>query len=207
MKRIFYIIISVFMMLSFVGCGDENEVQSEVQNRAADETKNENETISSGKVLIVYYSASGNTKAAANLIASQTNADTFELIPKNPYTPDDLNWTDDNSRVVHEHNNPDTRNIELESIAVPEWESYDTVFIGYPIWWGIAAWPVDGFVKANDFSGKNVIPFCTSSSSGIGESGKLLTDEAGTGNWLEGERFSSAPSESDVKEWLNELGF
>ena len=195
------------MMLSFVGCGDENEVQSEVQNRAADETKNENETISSGKVLVVYYSASGNTKAAANLIASQTNANTFELIPKNPYTPDDLNWTDDNSRVVHEHNNPNTRNIELESIAVPDWESYDTVFIGYPIWWGIAAWPVDGFVKANDFSGKNVIPFCTSSSSGIGESEKLLADEAGTGNWLEGERFSSAPSESDVKEWLNELGF
>lgn len=207
MRKIFYIIISIFMLLSFVGCGDENEVQSEVQNKAADETKNENETISSGKVLVVYYSASGNTKTAANLIASQTNADTFELIPKNPYTSGDLDWTDDNSRVVHEHNNPDTRNIELESIAVPDWESYDTVFIGYPIWWGIAAWPVDGFVKANDFSGKNVIPFCTSSSSGIGESGKLLADEAGTGNWLEGERFSSAPSESDVKEWLNKLGF
>ncbi len=205
MRKIFYIIISVFMVLSFVGCGNESEVKNEVQSKTAD--KIENKTISAGKVLVVYYSASGNTKEAANLIASQTNADTFELIPKNPYTPEDLDWTDDNSRVVHEHNNPDDRNIELESVIVPNWENYDTVFVGYPIWWGIAAWPVDSFVKENDFSRKNVIPFCTSSSSDIGESGQLLADEAGTGNWLEGERFSSSSLESDIQEWLNEIGF
>ena len=84
-----------------------------------------------------------------------------------PYSDDDLNWTDDNSRVVYEHDNPDARDVELVESTVSDWESYDTVFIGYPIWWGIAAWPVDGFIEANDFTGKTVIPFCTSSSSGL----------------------------------------
>ena len=85
------------------------------------------------------------------------------------------------------------------------WDSYDTVFIGYPIWWGIAAWPTDSFVAANDFTGKTVIPFCTSSSSGFGESGQLLAELAGTGEWLEGQRFSSSVDESGVVEWVNGL--
>ena len=76
----------------------------------------------------------------------------------------------------------------------------------YPIWWGIAAWPVDSFIAANDFTGKTVIPFCTSASSGLGESGELLEEVAGTGNWLEGMRFSSAVSESDVRTWLEDMG-
>lgn len=77
---------------------------------------------------------------------------------------------------------------------------------GYPIWWGIAAWPTDSFVKANDFTGKTVIPFCTSSTSGLGESGELLAEEAGTGEWLDGERFSSGASEDEVREWVESLG-
>lgn len=119
---------------------------------------------------------------------------------------DDLNWRDDNSRVVREHNDPGAREIALESTAVSGWENYDTVFIGYPIWWGIAAWPVDGFVKANDFTGKTVIPFCTSSSSGMGESGELLTELAGTGEWQSGQRFSGGVSEAGVREWVAGLG-
>lgn len=159
----------------------------------------------SGKTLVVYYSATGNTDWAANFIAAATNADVFKLEPEDPYTDADLDWTDDNSRVVYEHDNPDARDIELVSAAVPDWESYDTVFIGYPIWWGIAAWPVDSFVKTNDFTGKTVVPFCTSSSSDLGESGELLAELAGTGNWLEGERFSSNVTEETVLEWLEEL--
>ncbi len=159
-----------------------------------------------GKTLVVYYSATGNTEEVANYIAAAANADVFELEPADPYTSDDLNWTDESSRVVYEHDNPDERDVELVSATVPNWESYDTVFIGYPIWWGIAAWPVDGFVEANDFTGKTVIPFCTSSSSGLGESGQLLADMAGTGNWLEGIRFRSGASESDVTAWVNTLG-
>lgn len=144
----------------------------------------------SGKTLVVYYSSTGNTEEAANYIAAAANADVFELEPKNPYTDADLDWTDENSRVVYEHDNPDARDVELAAVTVPDWESYDTVFIGYPIWWGIAAWPVDSFVKANDFTDKTVIPFCTSSSSDLGESGELLAELAGTGDWMEGERFS-----------------
>ncbi len=159
----------------------------------------------SGKTLVVYYSATGNTEEAANAIAAAADADVFELEPAEPYTDADLNWTDDSSRVVHEYENPDERDVELVSASVPEWDSYDTVFIGYPIWWGIAAWPVDGFVEANDFTGKTVIPFCTSSSSGLGESGQLLADMAGTGNWLEGMRFRSGTSESDVSAWVDSV--
>lgn len=95
--------------------------------------------------------------------------------------------------------------MELTSTTVDGWDSYDTVFLGYPIWWGIAAWPVDNFVKANDFTGKTVIPFCTSSSSGLGRSGELLAELAGTGEWQEGRRFSSSAQESAITEWLNSL--
>ena len=96
--------------------------------------------------------------------------------------------------------------MELTTTEVENWDSYDTVFIGYPIWWGIAAWPVDGFVEANDFSGKTVIPFCTSSSSGLGQSGELLAQLAGTGDWQEGQRFRSSASQEDVNEWVDSLG-
>ena len=130
----------------------------------------------------------------------------FELEPVVPYSDDDLDWTNDNSRVVYEHDNVDARAVELVESTVQDWESYDTVYIGYPIWWGIAAWPVDGFIEANDFTGKTVVPFCTSASSGLGESGKLLAEAAGTGNWLEGMRFSSGASESDVQAWIKGLG-
>lgn len=158
-----------------------------------------------GKTLVVYYSATGNTEEAANYIAAATGADTLELVPVEPYTDEDLNYNDDSSRVVYEHDNPDARAVELVESTVSDWESYDTVFIGYPIWWGIAAWPVDGFIAANDFTGKTVIPFCTSASSGLGESGELLAEAAGTGNWLEGIRFSSGVSETDVQTWLEGL--
>ena len=158
-----------------------------------------------GGTLVVYYSATGNTEAVANYIAEYTDGDLFELEPVEPYTDDDLNWTDDNSRVTREHEDESLRDVELVADTVENWDSYDTVFIGYPIWWGIAAWPVDTFVEANDFTGKTVIPFCTSSSSGLGESGELLSEMAGTGEWQEGMRFRSSASEEDVQEWLDSL--
>ena len=179
---------------------------------ASEPSQTENETgiadseSESGKTLVVYYSATGTTENVANYIASVTGADLFELEPVNPYSADDLNWTDDNSRVVYEHDNPDARVVELVSATVDNWDSYDTIFIGYPIWWHIAAWPVDGFVTANDFTGKTVIPFCTSSSSDLGESGELLAEAAGTGNWLAGERFSSGASSESVQAWVEGLG-
>ena len=188
-----------------------SEASSEVSSEAPSSSEvssqvQAGETASGSNVLVVYYSATGNTAQVAQYIADSTGGDLFELEPVDPYTSDDLNWTDDNSRVNQEHEDESLRDVELVADTVDNWEQYDTVFIGYPIWWGIAAWPVDGFVEANDFSGKTVIPFCTSSSSGLGESGQLLADMAGTGDWQEGQRFSSGASQEDVQSWIEELG-
>ena len=159
-----------------------------------------------GKTLVVYYSASGNTERVAKDIAEAAGADLFEIVPTEVYTRDDLDWTNPDSRVSREHDDESLRDVPLTTTEVPDWDSYDTVFIGYPIWWGIAAWPVDTFVKNNDFTGKTVIPFATSSSSGMGQSGSLLADMAGTGDWQEGQRFSSGVSSDDVQSWVNGLG-
>lgn len=189
----------------------ESEVSSEVSSQAPSSSEVSSEasaedTNSGSSVLVVYYSATGNTAQVAQYIADSTGGDLFEIQPVEPYTDDDLNWTDDNSRVSQEHADESLRDVELVADTVDNWDQYDTVFIGYPIWWGIAAWPVDGFVEANDFSGKTVIPFCTSSSSGLGESGQLLADMAGTGDWQEGQRFRSGASQEDVQSWVEELG-
>lgn len=160
---------------------------------------------SGGKTLVVYYSASGNTEEVANYIAKVVNADVFELEPVKEYSDADLDWTDETSRVNDEHNDESKRDIELKATSVTNWSEYDNIFIGYPIWWGIAAWPVDNFVKGNDFTGKKVIPFCTSASSGLGQSGELLADMAGTGDWQTGMRFRSGASESEVVDWVNTL--
>lgn len=162
-----------------------------------------------GSVLVVYFSAQGHTEAVAGYIAEATGGDVFELVPVDPYTADDLRWTDDNSRVVQEYEAKQEGTLEdvaLTDTTADGWEDYDTVFIGYPIWWYDAAWPVSGFVAANDFTGKTVVPFCTSSSSDLVESGNLLADMAGEGNWLTGHRFRSSASESDVRDWLGDLG-
>lgn len=160
---------------------------------------------SNSRVLVAYFSGSGNTEAAAEMIAETLDADIFELVPADAYTEADLNWTVSGSRVNREHDNEALRNVELVTATVSNWEDYDTVLIGYPIWWGIAAWPVNEFVLSNDFTGKTVIPFCTSASSGLGQSGELLAEMAGDGNWLEGHRFSERPSQSDIQSWLNSL--
>lgn len=159
-----------------------------------------------GKALVVYYSATGSTKAVAETIAEAAGADLFELEPVEPYSSEDLNWTNSSSRVSREHDNEDERDVELVTASTDNWDGYDTVLIGYPIWWGIAAWPVNEFVETNDFTGKTVIPFCTSSSSGLGESGELLAEMAGTGDWQEGIRFRSSVSADDVRAWVDDLG-
>lgn len=200
MRKIAAVFMCFALALSFAACGSGEE--SSGSSNAGNESSG---SVDLGNTLVVYYSATGNTEDVANTIAEETGGDIFEIEPADPYTDDDLNWNDENSRVVYEHDNPDARDVELVSDTVENWDSYDTVFIGYPIWWGIAAWPVDGFVEANDFSGKNVIPFCTSASSDIGDSGQLLADMAGTGNWLDGARFSSGAGNDEIQEWLNGL--
>ena len=210
MKKLISILLAA-LALSLAACGSSAPASTPATTAApAEATEAPADTVEAaapeaGKVLVVYYSASGNTARVANDIAEAAGADVFEIIPVEPYTSDDLNWTNQSSRVSVEHDNPDARTVALASTEVPDWDSYTTVFIGYPIWWGIAAWPVDGFVSANDFTGKTVIPFATSSSSGMGESGTLLAQLAGTGDWQSGQRFSSGASASDVQAWVSRL--
>ena len=214
-KRLSSLLLACVMLFSLAACGQaapstEDEAQAPVEtsqpteNTPTEETAPADET-AGGSVLVAYFSATGNTEAAAGYIADALGADTFEITPAEPYTSDDLNWSDEDSRVSREHEDPSLQTVELAETTPENWENYDTVFIGYPIWWGIAAWPVSSFVAANDFTGKTVIPFCTSSSSGLGESGTLLEQAAGTGEWLDGQRFSGGVSESDVAQWLDSL--
>ena len=180
--------------------------QTQEEPTGSSSSGGEDQSSGGGGTLVVYFSATGNTEAVAGYIAQALNADTFVITPAQPYTEDDLNWTNESSRVSREYADESLRDVELTTTEVENWDSYDTVFIGYPIWWGIAAWPVDGFVEANDFTGKTVIPFCTSSSSGLGESGELLAELAGTGDWQEGQRFRSSAGQADVDEWVDSLG-
>lgn len=210
-NKIAAVLLTCIMAIGLMaGCGASNTNQS--GNEEADTNfenttdTTENTSTGNGKTLVVYYSASGNTKDVAEKIAKITESDLFEIEPVKPYTDDDLDWTDDDSRVSREHDDENLRDVELMSTTVDNWDSYDTVYIGYPIWWGIAAWPVDNFVKENDFTGKTVIPFCTSATSGIGDSGNLLEEMTGTGDWKEGKRFHGGASESDISSWIDSLG-
>ncbi len=215
MKKITSILLALVLVFSFAACSNNSDKGASTANsttsapagtQSTDESSDNNTNSSlNSKILVVYYSATGSTKAVAETIADTAQADLFEITPVDPYTDDDLNWTNDNSRVSVEHNDESKRDVPLTKTTPDNWTDYDTVFIGYPIWWGIAAWPVNNFVKGNDFSGKTVIPFCTSSSSGLGQSGDLLADMAGTGNWQDGERFSSGASSSNVESWVNGL--
>lgn len=219
MEKLTALLLSVVLVLSLAACGSANKPASSTtqpetsapteqpESSSTAPTESEPETQpETGKTLVVYYSASGNTERVAKDIAEAAGADLFEIVPTEVYTSEDLNWTNSDSRVSREHDDESLRDVPLTTTEVPDWDSYDTVFIGYPIWWGIAAWPVDTFVKNNDFTGKTVIPFATSSSSGMGQSGSLLADMAGTGEWQEGQRFSSGVSSDDVQSWVNGLG-
>ncbi len=158
-----------------------------------------------GKTLVVYYSAQNHTEAVARKIAKQLDAEVFEIRPKNEYSAEDLTWTKSDSRVVREHDDENLREVELVETEVKDWEKYDTVLIGYPIWWGIAAWPTNAFAKEQDFSGKTVIPFCTSSSSELGNSAVLLKREAEGGDWQTGHRFASEATDEEITEWVKSI--
>lgn len=178
------------------------ETTMEPASDTADETSaSEN---SGGKTLVVYFSATGNTKAAAEKIAEAVNGDLFEIVPANPYTAEDLNYNDSSSRVSAE-NNDSTIRPEING-AVENLADYDTVYLGYPIWWGHAPNILFTFVESTDLSGKTVIPFCTSASSGIGSSAESLSKSASAAsNWSEGHRFSSSASDSDIAQWLESI--
>lgn len=225
MKKTAFTILSCFCIFAMSGYGNshtDSNINSEnsVQNTTAEPTESEEKNAGNSDIisesepeeeasstetetLVVYFSATGTTKGVAERIASVTNADLYEIIPAEPYSSDDLDWHNSNSRTSIEMNDINVRpEIASEPISL---DSYSTVFIGYPIWWGEAPRIMSTFVESYDFSDKTVVPFCTSGGSGIGRSGDNLKDLANSGNWLSGERLDAGISENKIQDWINEL--
>lgn len=233
-KKIIPVILSTMLLItSLTGCGGndknivpestvkedsviESTVSESVTESGSDEavsktpespTTETTENISekdTARTLVIYFSATGTTKGVAEKIASVTGADLYEIVPKETYTDADLNYNDSGTRATREQNDPDARP-EFETIDLDIENNYSTVFLGYPIWWGQEPRIMDTFVESYDFSGITVIPFCTSGSSGIGNSGRNLSEKAGSGRWLDGNRFSGSVSEDDLKSWISGL--
>ena len=201
------------MALVLGGCGLSSLTGSSSNGQAANSAASGVAASSSGtvaaggKTLVVYYSATGRTERVAKVIAKERQADIMKLVPNPDYTEADLDYNDKSSRVSREHDDASLRDkIQLQKAVPDNWASYDTIFLGYPIWWSIAAWPVDAFVKANDFTGKNVVTFATAGVSPLGNSGKLLAEMAGgKGNWQDGTCFTCSLDDAKVQEWVRSL--
>ena len=155
--------------------------------------------------MVVYFSATGSTKAVAGYIAETLGADTFELTPQEPYLAADLDYNNSESRVCQEHADPALQDVALASTAVESWEQYSMVFVGYPIWWGQAPKIIHTFLESCDFDGVTIVPFCTSGSSGIGSSAEDLRALAPGANWLPGQRFDGSAAQEEVAAWVEEL--
>ena len=231
MKKTIAILLSLVMVLGLAACGnsasrteqsstEENSVEStasveesvEGSNTDADNTDvSESQTeetdapdAQESKVLVAYFSATNTTEGMAEHIANGLNADIYEIVPEDPYTDADLNYNDNNSRTTIEMNDPDAR--PAISGSVENMDQYDIVFIGYPIWWGDAPRILSTFVESYDFSGKTIVPFCTSGGSGIGSSASNLEQLTSGATWLSGRRLNGSDSQNTVMEWVNSLG-
>ena len=206
MKRWIALLAVIALTLTFVACSSNssetaaNDKETTVQAYETKDNTPTNGDSQSGKRLVVYFSQTGNTKGVAEKIAAVTGADTYEILAAQPYSDDDLNYNNDDSRATKEQNDKTIRpEIGSEQLDL---SAYDTIYLGYPIWWGQAPRIMDTFVESYEFTGKTVIPFCTSGSSDIGTTGDDLEANAGSGNWLKGKRFASGTSQAEVEEWL-----
>ena len=195
-------VLALALMLILSACGADTASTAPEENEGS--AGSASVQAADGKTLVVYYSATGTTRGVAEKIAAITGGDLYEIEAAQPYTEEDRNWHDDNSRTTHEQNDPSFRP-EIGS-ELPPLEGYDTVYLGFPIWWGQEPRILDTFVESCDFDGITVIPFCTSGSSGIGNSGKNLEANAGSGTWLSGERFEGGVSEEELRHWIEKLG-
>ena len=184
------------------GCSQNTQESADNETSTITEAQAPSAAEGAGAVLVAYFSATGNTEGIAQAIANSLEADQFAMEPAEPYTNEDLNYNNDASRVSQERES-DARP-ELSQVTPDNWDTYTTVFIGYPIWWGGSAFPVRTFVENNSFEGKTVIPFCTSGSSGIGSSAEMLADLAGTGDWQDGERFAAGAT-SEAMSWADSI--
>ena len=228
MKRTLSLFLTVALMLTLAACGSKGGQDStssspapegntptstapeippanQPEDTAPTEDQPPEGTDDSGKkVLIAYFSATNNTENIANHLNEILDADLYEIVPETPYTADDLNYNDSSSRSSQEMNDPDSR--PVISGSVENVEQYDVIFLGYPIWWGQAPRIVSTFLESYDFSGKTIIPFCTSGSSGIGSSATNLHSLTSGANWLSGNRLDGGSSREEIADWVNGLG-
>jgi len=211
MKRILNAALAAMLGLSLYGCAETNP-ETEEENKADAETQvpeetaetvNEKEGEIKAKILVAYFSATGTTEGIAEKIAEITGGDLYEIEPAEPYTEEDLNYNDSSTRATVEQHDSDSRP-EIAGV-MENFEDYDTVFLGYPIWWGDAAHIMFTFAEACDFEGKTVIPFCTSGGSSIGSSAEHIESHANGGIWLEGKRMSGSTTEQEIREWISSL--
>lgn len=180
---------------------DSSVPSSEEQEDEQADAEPESDT----KILVAYFSATGTTKVLAEYAADAMEADLYEIMPEEPYTDEDLDYSSDRSRSSLEMNDPDARPSIIDSVE--NMEQYDIIFLGYPIWWGDAPRIITSFMESYDFSGKTIVPFCTSGGSGIGSSAKNLHSLAASDvTWLDGERLKSGSSRDDLVSWINGLG-
>ena len=212
MKRILTVFMTAFILTALTACGSSSQAETkETQaaaeapsGAAAEETNSaDGDTASHSDVLVAYFSATGTTKGIAEKIAAITGGDLYEIVPAEPYSDADLNWNDRNSRSTKEQNDKSVRP-EIGSADI-SMEGYTTVYLGFPIWWGEEPRILDTFVEKYSFEGITVIPFCTSSSSGIGHSGPNMEALAGNGTWLQGSRFGGSTPEADIQSWIEGL--
>lgn len=226
MKRFAALLFTLMLVVSLAACAQNSEPAEttlpDVESRVSEETsapdsedvqadkseqtepESEIDTGTEGtKVLVAYFSATNTTEGVAEHIANGLNADLYEIVPEDPYTDADLNYNDNNSRSTIEMNDPTSR--PAISGSVENMEQYDIVFIGYPIWWGEAPRIVSTFVESYDFSGKTIVPFCTSGGSGIGSSASNLEQLTSGAAWLDGRRLNGSDSQDTVMEWVNSL--
>lgn len=182
--------------------GSESATDSQTEET---ESLADTDTESAGlHVLVAYFSATGTTEDVAENIAGGLDADLYEIVPEEPYTDADLDYHDNNSRSTIEMNDSSSR--PAISGSVENMEQYSIVFIGYPIWWGEAPRIVSTFMESYDFSGKTIVPFCTSGGSGIGSSDSNLEELTSGATWLDGQRLNGSDSQDTVMEWVNSLG-
>ena len=206
------------MILGLAACGnsasqteqpstEDTSVESKADTNSAEDSTDmentDNQDVQDHKVLVAYFSATGTTKGVAEHIANGLNADIYEIVPEDPYTDADLNYNDNNSRTTIEMNDPNAR--PAISGSVENMEQYDIIFVGYTIWWGEAPRIVSTFMESYDFSGKTIVPFCTSGGSGIGSSASNLERLTSGATWLDGRRLNGSDSQDTVMEWVNSI--
>ncbi len=201
MKRLFLLLLAFCLVISLSGCQNHPEQDGSNPNPQGDDSGSSKPQTEDKGTLVVYFSATGNTARIASAIAEITGGKLMEIKPAQPYSDEDLNYSDHETRATREQNDPSARPQLAARVSI---SGYSTVYLGYPIWWGQAPRILATFVESQDFNGVTVIPFCTSGSSDIGNSAEELARLANGGNWQQGKRFGGKASFREVQQWIAE---